>query len=72
MMKKILLVAVTVTLLGFMSKPNNRIVYVCGKSKIFHDRNTHGALKRCTKYILAMQESQAIEKGKRECRCRDK
>jgi len=47
-------------------------VYVCGKSKIYHKKKTHAALKRCTSGISTTTESKAKKLGKRDCKCRDK
>ena len=46
-------------------------VYVCGKSKIYHDSLDHHALKNtCKSQIYKMSESEAISSGRRKCRCR--
>ena len=46
------------------------LVWVCGKSKVFHTAKDHRGLKRCRKEIYEMKLSEAIEMGKRECKDR--
>lgn len=49
----------------------SKIVYVCGKSKIYHKVNYHSALKnRCKSGISEITEAKAKSLGKRACRCR--
>jgi hypothetical protein len=45
-------------------------VYVCGKSKIYHKVKTHSALGRCKSGITEFTETEAINSGKRVCKCR--
>lgn len=49
---------------------NETIVYVCGKSKIYHKVKTHSALGRCTSGIKELTEQEAVSYGKRVCKCR--
>lgn len=64
---------------GFVEKPqtveqNNNVsatVYVCGKSKIYHNSRSHSALSRCTSGITKMSDSRARGLGKRLCKCRN-
>ena len=43
-------------------------VWVCGNSKVFHTGENHAGLQRCKKEIHEMKLSEAINKGKRECK----
>lgn len=77
-MKRALLIAGVscFTLVGFTTQntPENNIetttVYVCGKSKIYHKNKTHSALGRCKSGITKFTETEAINAGKRVCKCR--
>ncbi|MBE7693619.1 hypothetical protein [Tenacibaculum finnmarkense] len=54
-----------------VTEAQSTIVYVCGKSKIYHKVNYHSALKnRCKSGISEITESKAKSLGKRVCRCR--
>jgi len=44
------------------------MVWVCGKSKVYHTAKDHRGLKRCKKEIIEMKLSNAIELGLRKCR----
>lgn len=44
------------------------LVWVCGKSKVYHTARGHRGLKRCKKEVVEMKLSKAIELGLRKCR----
>ncbi|MGB0896028.1 MAG: hypothetical protein ACPGU9_05100 [Flavobacteriaceae bacterium] len=76
-MKNVLLIACLsyVFLTGFTQQLHHisfkdTIVYVCGKSKIYHKVKTHSALSRCKSGITEVTETEAINAGKRICKCR--
>ena len=76
MKKAILIVSlICFTLTGFTNKysittATESTVYVCGKSKIYHKVKTHSALGRCKSGITEFTENEAINAGKRVCKCR--
>ena len=49
---------------------DTKVVYVCGKSKIYHRIKSHSALGRCKSGITKMSEAKAKDAGKRVCKCR--
>ncbi len=68
-----LIITIGISLVSFnqlSKKITTDYVYVCGKSKIYHDSRTHGALDRCKSGITKMTESKAKSLGKRKCKCR--
>ncbi len=72
-MKKVLLIASIscFALTGFTTYNTvGTIVYVCGKSKVYHKIRTHSALGRCKSGITKFTETEAINSGKRICKCR--
>lgn len=71
--KNLFLFGILITLLSFTNTIRIDLdsnVYVCGKSTIYHLTNSHAALKRCTSGITKMKESEALDLGKRVCRCK--
>lgn len=72
-MKKVLLIASIscFALTGFTTYNTvGTTVYVCGKSKVYHKVKTHSALGRCKSGITEFTEAEAINAGKRICKCR--
>ena len=72
-MKKVLLIASIscFALTGFTTYNTvGTIVYVCGKSKVYHKIRTHSALGRCKSGITKFTETEAINSGKRIGKCR--
>ncbi len=74
-MKKLILIFSVFTLLSFSSsseiKTNaSTTVYVCGKSEVYHPTKSHSALDRCKSGITEMTEKEALNAGKRKCKCR--
>ena len=75
-MKNLILTLSVFTLLSFSSsseiKTNatSTTVYVCGKSDIYHPTKSHSALDRCKSGITEMTEKEALNDGKRKCKCR--
>lgn len=49
-------------------KEPDQMVWVCGKSKIYHTSPNHGALKRCKSGIREIPLREAIENGFRACK----
>ncbi|BDD04440.1 hypothetical protein [Aureibacter tunicatorum] len=46
-------------------------VFICGESKIFHNDSTHNALvSNCKSGVWTQKKSEALDDGKRLCRCR--
>jgi hypothetical protein len=45
-------------------------VYVCGKSKIYHNSRSHGALDKCKSGIFEITAAKAKGLGKRACKCK--
>ncbi len=48
--------------------PMKQMVWVCGKSKIYHTSNTHSALKRCKTGIKELTLAEALSLGLRKCK----
>jgi len=70
-MKKIFVLAVFFSLFSFSSENKEEtIVYVCGKSEIYHPVKSHAALDRCKSGITEMTKKEAVNAGKRECKCK--
>lgn len=74
-MKNIILTLSVFTLLSFNSlseikKNTSTTVYVCGKSEVYHPTKSHSALDRCKSGITEMSEKEALNVGKRKCKCR--
>lgn len=46
-------------------------VYVCGKSKIYHNSKYHSALGRCKSGVTKMTVSKAKSLEKKACKCRN-
>lgn len=74
-MKNLILTLSIFTLLSFSSsseiKTNtSTTVYVCGKSEVYHSTKSHSALDRCKSGITEMTEKEALNAGKRKCKCR--
>jgi hypothetical protein len=72
-MKKVILIASIscFALTGFTTYNTvEATVCVCGKSKIYHKVKTHSALGRCKSGITKFTETEAINTGKRVCKCR--
>ncbi|MEZ4854175.1 hypothetical protein [Flavobacterium sp.] len=75
-MKNLILIFSLFTLLSFSPsseiKTNDvdKIVYVCGKSDIYHPTTSHASFKRCKSKILEMTEKEAIASGRRKCKCK--
>jgi hypothetical protein len=71
-MKKLLLITSICCffLLGFTEQNITTTVYVCDKSKIYHKVKEHSALGRCKSGITEFTETEAINAGKRICKCR--
>ena len=47
------------------------MVWVCGKSKIYHTSKTHSSLERCKSEVKEISLTKAIELGLRECKCKN-
>ncbi|MBD3725352.1 MAG: hypothetical protein IE891_11425 [Flavobacteriaceae bacterium] len=72
-MKNLILTLSVFTLLSFSSSSEiktSETVYVCGKSDVYHPTRSHSALDRCKSGITEMSEKEAINAGKRKCKCR--
>ncbi|MCO6175811.1 hypothetical protein NHF50_12230 [Flavobacterium sp. NRK F10] len=70
-MKKIFVLAIVFSLFSFSSEnKGTSVVYVCGKSEIYHQVKSHAALKRCKSDITEMTEKEALDAGKRKCKCK--
>ena len=74
-MKNLILTLSVFTLLSFNSSSEiitntSTTVYVCGKSEVYHPNNSHSALDRCKSGITEMTEKEALNAGKRKCKCR--
>lgn len=74
-MKNLILTFSVFALLSFSSsseiKTNaSTTVYVCGKSEVYHPTKSHSALDRCKSGIKEMTEKEAINAGKRACKCK--
>ena len=74
-MKNLILTLSVFALLSFNSfseiKTNTTTnVYVCGKSEVYHPTKSHSALDRCKSGITEMTEKEALNAGKRKCKCR--
>ena len=50
------------------TKTTEQMVWVCGKSKIYHMEPDHASLKRCKSGIVKIRLKDAINKGLRECK----
>lgn len=74
-MKNLILSLSIFTLLSFSSSSEIKIntattVYVCGKSEVYHPTKSHSALDRCKSGISEMTEKEALNAGKRKCKCK--
>lgn len=72
-MKNLILTLSVFALLSF--GPSTEIttsetVYVCGKSEVYHPTKSHASFKRCKSRILEMTEKEAIDSGRRKCKCK--